>query len=284
MPRTATNTGFKSLCPCCPFSSMINGVPRSDNVRRHCLKMHKTIPWDYRDTFGNALNQVTPTLGIKYNPTTGKYGSWGFCFKCGSHIACGMPNVASKMATVTTHFCAPKQEREKRSGGVSAPREKRTMTASASIEDVLKRIGADIELDDDLNMDLEKTIRLNKGRLGADSLWNDLKTDKKYGKRWRDEEDEMRQEHADDEDIPAFSPKAVIEKVMMSEESAVKHAQKCRRDANDLRKEKAQLEEDLEKVKERSAEKDERIKTMEAHINFLMANQKGDGPDVIDHV
>lgn len=246
--------------------------------------MHKNIPWEYNDPFGYMLNQITPTLGIKYNSTTGKYGTWGFCFKCGTHIACGMSNAASKLATVTAHSCAPKQQREKRTAGIPVPKKERTMTSNNSIEDILNSIGADIEYDEDLNMDLEKTVRLNKGRLAADSLWNDLKADKTLGKHWHDAESEMRQEHMDDEMLPPFTPKAVIDNIMVAQQNALKYAQKCRRAAEDLRNEKAQLEEDLEKVKELSAEKDERIRVMMATINFLTPSEKGDTGDTIAHV
>lgn len=245
--------------------------------------MHTQIPWDYRDSFGFALNQVTPTLGIKYNPTTGKYGSWGFCFKCGTHIACGMPNAVSKLATLNAHVCAQKQERERKGDGTVATRPKRTMTASATLEEFAKRIGADIELDDDLRFDVEKTIRLNKGRFGADSLWGDLKKSAKVGKACRDKEDEMRDDHADDEDMPPFSPLAVVEYFIEGEAKAVKNAQMSNRKVQDLRRDIDKLEIAMEEVKLRSAEKDVRIEKLLETIKFMTPSEKGDVGDVISH-
>jgi len=256
---------------------------RSDNIRRHTRLVHKVIPWEYRDSFGFQLNRITDTLGIKYNPTSGKYGTFGYCFKCGTHIGCGMANAVSKMATISAHTCARKQERERRTAGVSAPRERRTMTGSAAVEDILKRMGATIELDDDLRFDLEKTIRLNKGRFAADSLWNDLKKSPKVGKACRDKEDEMREEHAEDEDMPEFSQLAAVESFIEAEGRAVKSAQMANRKVKDLRDALDKREEEMEELKKRSADKDVRIEKLLESIKFMSANEKGDSPDVIVH-
>lgn len=280
MPRTLENNGFKTLCPCCPVMAADG---RSDNIRRHTRLVHKVIPWEYRDSFGFQLNRITDTLGIKYNPTSGKYGTFGYCFKCGTHIGCGMSNPVSKMATISAHTCTRKQERERRTAGVSAPRERRTMTASASLEEFAKRMGATIELDDDLRFDVEKTIRLNKGRFAADSLWNDLKKSVKVGKVCRDKEDEMREEHADDEDMPEFSQLAAVESFIEGEGKAVKSAQMANRKVQDLRRDIDKMEEEMEKIKTRSAEKDDRIEKLMDTIKFLAPSEKGDGGDVIAH-
>jgi len=207
------------------------------------------IPWDYRDQFGYQLNRINDTRGIKYNPTTGKYGTWGFCFKCGTHISCGMSNPSSKLATVNAHTCAQKQTRERKVAGVSSSTSKRAMTGTATIEDVLKRLGCEIEFNDDLQFDLEATIRQNKGGFGKDSLWNDLTKSEKVGKAVRDAEAVMRAEHAEDEDVPPFSPLAVIEGFIASEGKAVRAAQMANRKVADLRNEKDKLEDEIERLK-----------------------------------
>lgn len=280
MPRTLENNGYKTLCPCCPFT-VADG--RSDNIRRHTKLVHKEIPWDYRDRYGYHLNKLSETLGIKYNPTTAKYGNWGYCFKCGTHISCNMSNPVSKVATINAHTCARKQERERRTTGVSTPREKRTMTGTAAIEDILKRMGATIELDEDLRLDLEKTIRQNKGRFAADSLWNDLKKSPKVGKACRDKEDEMREEHADDADMPEFSQLAAVEYFIEAEGKAVRSAQAANRKVKDLREELEKREEEMEDIKIRSAKKDVRIDKLLETIKFMSASEKGDRGDTIAH-
>jgi hypothetical protein len=157
------------------------------------------------------------------------------------------------------------------------------MTGSAAVEDILKRMGATIELDDDLRFDLEKTIRLNKGRFAADSLWNDLKKSPKAGKACRDKEDEMREEHAEDEDMPEFSQLAVVESFVEGERQAVRSAQMANRKVKDLREELEKRDEEMEELKTRSAEKDVRIEKLLENIKFMSANEKGDGGDLIAH-
>lgn len=239
---------YKTHCPCCP---VVSASGRSDNIRRHCQLVHKVIPWDYCDTTGFQLNRINDTLGIKYHPMLKKYGTWGFCFKCGTHIACGMANPTSKLATIKAHTCAQKKTRERKVGGVSASTPKRAMTGTgtATIEDVLKRLGCEIEFNDDLQFDLEATIRQNKGGFGKDSLWNDLTKSEKVGKAVRDAEAAMRAEHADDEDLPPFSPLAVIEGFIASEGRAMRAAQMANRKVADLRNEKDKLEDEIERLK-----------------------------------
>ena len=111
MPHRLENNGYKSLCPVCPFTA---AAGRSDNIRRHTQLFHKVIPWDYQDINGFAMNPLTTTIGIKYNPTTGEYGTSGFCFNCGTHISCAMDNTTSKLATIKAHFCKPKQIRKQK--------------------------------------------------------------------------------------------------------------------------------------------------------------------------
>jgi len=187
------------------------------------------------------------------------------------------------MATLTAHVCARKQERERKPGTVSTPREKRTMTGSAVIEDILKRMGAAIILDDDLRLDLEKTIRQNKGRFAADSLWNDLKQSSKVGKACRDKEDEMLEEHAEDEDMPPFSQLAAVEYFIEAQDKAIRSAQIANRKVKDLRDALDKKDEEMEDIKTRSAEKDARIEKLMETIKFMSTSDKGDGDDVIAH-
>jgi len=195
-----------------------------------------------------------------------------------------MSNPVSKVATLNAHTCARKQERERKTGTVSTPREKRTMTASATIEDILKRMGATIILDDDLRLDLEKTIRQNKGRFAADSLWNDLKKSPKVGKACRDKEDEMVEEHADDEDMPPFSQLAAVEYFIEAQDKAIKNALMANRKVKDLREELEKRDEEMEDIKTRSAEKDARIEKLMETIKFMTPSEKGDGGVVISHL
>jgi hypothetical protein len=195
-----------------------------------------------------------------------------------------MSNAVSKVATLNAHTCARKQERERKTGTVSTPRERRTMTGSAAIEDILKRMGATIVLDDDLRFDLEKTIRQNKGRFAADSLWNDLKQSPKVGKYCRDKEDEMREEHEEDEDMPPFSQLAAVEYFIESEGKAVKAAQLSARKVQDLRRQIETLEVEMEEVKLSRQQAKDQIEIMSETIKFMSGGEKGDGGDVVTHV
>jgi len=230
---------------------------RSDNIRKHCKLIHKVIPWDYRDQFGFQLNRINDNLGIKYNPTTGKYGPWGFCFKCGTHIACSMPNPTSKLATVNAHTCAQKQTRERKVKGVSSSTPKRTMIAMSDDQfaKICKELKIECEYDEDLSVNIKKTLRaLTVGVVSKDVWWEGMMKDKHLthlnlkGKEaearavWQKEMTDWEDDHESDDEgdvPPVFEPRDILCSILANcgtEETKI----------TNLRADKANLQKDLD--------------------------------------
>lgn len=221
MPKTRV----PAVCPCCPLTAASG---RSDNIRRHIQLVHKVIPWDYVDSIGYKLNRINDTLGIKYHPILKKYGDWGFCFKCCTHVSCGMSNLSSKLATVNAHTCAQKQTRERKVGGVSSSTPKRAMTAIADDQfvKICKELKIECEFDDDMSVNIKKTLRaLTVGVVSKDVWWEGMMKDKQLthlnlkGKEaearevWQKEMTDWEDDHdSDDErDVPpVFEPRDIL--------------------------------------------------------------------------
>lgn len=174
MPRQPNQSEIKADCPCCSHSAgSAGGIVRSDNVRKHVIAKHKEIPWGFVDSGGYALTLVTPLLGIKYNPVTKRHGDYGYCFKCYSYICCSGTSASSKLASVSAHTCAAKQERERTGDAKSAPREKRTMNGGDDVLVWFKKYKVVTEDNDDGTPNIDKTFaRLTKPTIFQRALKN----------------------------------------------------------------------------------------------------------------
>lgn len=223
MPRAPEDTSYKTICPCCPYKAgEKGGVSRSDHVRSHVKRVHKVIPWDYVDPAGYKLLRLDSTANraIKNRDVDKKYG-YGFCFDCASYIPCPTGSSATKISVVVDHTCKPTATRQPRKvSGVKKTSAPCTKMNDDRLTATFKKLNYNIELNDDLSIDIEKTLRLNKGGGGGD-LWAtlkahpDLKTVNLTG-----DEDEMREEYAEDPEAEPFSPTAVLVKRLLSEQKA----------------------------------------------------------------
>lgn len=268
MPRLPEDTSYKSVCPCCPYAAgEKGGVSRSDHVRIHVKRVHKEVPWGYIDPGSWTLQRIgTLNRAIKYNPSSQKYGTIGFCFDCASYIACPTGRSETKISVVTDHTCkVPKtRERKVKVGAKSSVPIVRMTSSSDRIEAALKKAGYSIEFDEDINVDLDKTLRLNKSG-GGDDLWATLKAHpglKEKGINLAREEDEIRAEYAEDSDAEPFSPPAILVKRLIDEHLSAKRiiAANARATAAAAEREAKQIE--LDRLQLLLDEKEEQLITM----------------------
>ena len=272
MPRLPEDTSYKSICPCCPYSAgEKGGISRSDHVRRHVKRVHKEVPWGYIDPGSWTLQRIgTLNRAIKYNPSTQKYGTIGFCFDCASYIPCPTGRSETKISVVTDHTCkVPKtRERKVKVGAKSSVPIVRMTSNIDRIEASLKKAGYSIELDDDLNTDWDKTFRLNKGGGGGD-LWATLKAHpelKEKGINLTREEDEMREAYADDPDEVPFSPEAVLVQKLINEHLSTKRIIAANSKVATLKLEVDIREAEIERLNRLLKDKEEEFEHMQEQL------------------
>jgi hypothetical protein len=257
-----------------------NGTVRSDNLRSHVRYRHSE---GFTDTFVDAggwgIKVLSPKLIMKTK--SGRLGH-GYCFECFSYIDVAGQKQSAIESYVRSHTCRPRQVREKRAkivGGKVVPPEKRMSTDF--VLKALKEAGLNdaVELTDDLEVDIKKTLANVKACAAPhnpDSMLEKAKKDKtlaalKIGEReqqrrdaitelnmdgdWSDEEEEEPEVFDDWEDV--FRP------LLMELSKTVPQREKLSNTIKDLRTE---LEKWEDKYDMMVSEKDREIYTLRQRL------------------
>jgi len=153
---------MSSLCPFCPFQAAEGkgGVIRTDSVRRHIQLLHAKPDYAYVDKMGYAMKRIGTSMIIKHRTFNGRiqYG-YGFCMDCHSFIRLEGHHTTRKETVCEQHVCRPKQTRTARvpRDPSKPPKQPRAI----NVHRLLKSLEADdyVELDEDCDVDIEKTLR-----------------------------------------------------------------------------------------------------------------------------
>jgi hypothetical protein len=138
------------------------------------------------------------------------------------------------------------------------------------IEASFKKAGYSIELNDDLSIDIEKTLRLNKSGGGGD-LWATLKAHpelKEKGINLTREEDEMREAYADDPDEVPFSPEAVLVQKLINEHLSTKRIIAANAKVATIKLEVAIRETEIERLNRLLKDKEEEFEHMHEQLHY----------------
>ena len=216
------------VCPCCPKVATSHGSHlRSDNLRFHVKNKHsEKFDATYIDAGGWTIKVLSPKRIVKVK--AGKLG-FGYCFQCFHWISTVGYNQTNIERHILDHECIQKQVREKKLrvvGGKIIPRDKKMETAP--FIQAAKRHGLDdyVELNDDCEVDLDKTFAKLKGRAPAadpTSIWERLKKSKRLvGLKLQDLEEARRDNidegniDLDEEDVPeVFDELDVLEPILV---------------------------------------------------------------------
>jgi hypothetical protein len=152
-------------CPFCPFVTTTNklGQIRTDNLRVHVKTSHptdsKSILCEYEGVNGFKLEKLEGNLYIQTK--LGKYND-GFCNCCASWIQLEGFGQSVRIAKLKTHECKPIQVRQKKAkviGGKVIPTEKKVN--SQELVRAFEKVGYkdQIILSDDIEFDIDKTLK-----------------------------------------------------------------------------------------------------------------------------
>ncbi len=154
-----------SDCPFCPFVAPTNklGQVRTDNLRTHVKARHptdsKSILCEYEGANGFKLEKLEGNLYIQTK--LGKYND-GFCNSCASWIQLEGFGQSVRIAKVKAHECKERQARQKKPkviGGKVIPTEKKVN--SQELVRAFEKVGYkdQIVLSDDIEFDVDKTLK-----------------------------------------------------------------------------------------------------------------------------
>ena len=181
------NSVNHGVCPFCPYVCGTNklGQIRSDHLRSHVGNKHadgKGIIADYIGPGNFKMRKMTDTI---YLASKDGKDSDAFCMSCSSWVSLSGYKSLQRADACLSHVCKTKQVRERKLktvGGKPVPAEKKLVTEP--FIKAFKRHGFEdvVELTDDIELDIDKTlVALKTQRVvsSKDSILERAKADKR---------------------------------------------------------------------------------------------------------